>query len=88
MSGQGLARSVSLFRLFLREQADPGLFYRALAQDAVSQVAGYGETAGKTVVDVGGEVARPAADIHHRLPGRLPVAGDLAHGVPRQGAVE
>ena len=31
---QGLARSVRLFRLFLREQADPGLFYGSLAEDA------------------------------------------------------
>ncbi|HUN32198.1 MAG TPA: class I SAM-dependent methyltransferase [Trebonia sp.] len=54
MSQQGLARSVRLFRLFLREQADPGLFYGALAQDAVSRVAAYGDLAGKTVVDVGG----------------------------------
>ena len=51
---QGLARSVSLFRLFLREQTEPALFYRSLARDAVSQVAAYGETAGKTVVDIGG----------------------------------
>ena len=54
MSQQGLARSVRLFRLFLREQTDPGLFYNSVARDAVSQVATYSETAGKTVVDVGG----------------------------------
>jgi SAM-dependent methyltransferase len=51
---QGLARSVSLFRLFLREQTEPGQFYRSLAEDAVNQVAAYGEPAGKTVVDIGG----------------------------------
>jgi SAM-dependent methyltransferase len=54
MSQPGLARSVRLFRLFLREQVDPGLFYGALARDAVSRIAGYGDPAGKTVVDVGG----------------------------------
>jgi SAM-dependent methyltransferase len=54
MSQQGLARSVRLFRLFLREQTDPGLFYSAIARDAVTQVAAYGDPAGKTVVDVGG----------------------------------
>jgi SAM-dependent methyltransferase len=54
MSQQGLARSVRLFRLFLGEQTDPGLFYSSLAQDAVRQLAAYGEPAGKTVVDVGG----------------------------------
>jgi SAM-dependent methyltransferase len=54
MSQQGLVRSVRLFRLFLREQADPGLFYTALARDALGQLAVYGDPAGKTVVDVGG----------------------------------
>jgi SAM-dependent methyltransferase len=54
MRDQGLARSVRLFRLFLREQADPGLFYTSLARDAVSQLAAYGDPAGKTVIDVGG----------------------------------
>jgi SAM-dependent methyltransferase len=54
MSQQGLARSVRLFRLFLREQADPGLFYGAVARDAVSQLTAYVDPAGKTVVDVGG----------------------------------
>jgi SAM-dependent methyltransferase len=49
-----LSRSVHLFRLFLREQTDPELFYGSLAEDAVSQLAAYGETAGKTVVDIGG----------------------------------
>jgi SAM-dependent methyltransferase len=51
---RGLARSVRLFRLFLREQSAPGLFYGALAEDAVCQVAAYGDTAGKTVLDIGG----------------------------------
>jgi SAM-dependent methyltransferase len=54
MSRQGLSRSVRLFRLFLREQTDPRLFYGSLAKDAVEQFAEYGETAGKTVVDIGG----------------------------------
>ncbi len=51
---RGLARSVSLFRLFLREQSDPDLFYRSVAEDAVQQVAGYGAIRGRTVADVGG----------------------------------
>jgi SAM-dependent methyltransferase len=50
----GLRRSARLFKLFLAEQTDPDLFYRALAEDAVSQVAGYGEIDGRTVIDVGG----------------------------------
>jgi SAM-dependent methyltransferase len=52
--GQGLSRSVHLFRQFLHEQTDPRLFYGSLAEDAVEQFAAYGETAGKTVVDIGG----------------------------------
>src|SRR5437660_6076462 len=51
---QGLARSARLFRLFLREQTAPGLFYGALAEDAVTQFAAYGDPAGKTVLDIGG----------------------------------
>jgi SAM-dependent methyltransferase len=63
---QGLGRSLSLFRLFLHEQTDPGLFYRSLAQDAVSQVAAYGETAGKTVVDIGGGAGYFTAEFRAR----------------------
>lgn len=51
---RGLARSVRLFRLFLREQTDPDLFYRHLAQDAIRQVEDYCDLPGRTVVDVGG----------------------------------
>jgi SAM-dependent methyltransferase len=50
----GLARSVRLFRLFLKEQTEPHLFYSGQAADAVSQLARYTEIAGRTVVDVGG----------------------------------
>ena len=64
--GQGVGRSLSLFRLFLREQTDPGLFYRSLAQDAVSQLSAYGETAGKTVVDIGGGAGYFTAEFRAR----------------------
>ena len=47
-------RSVRLFRLFLREQTDPGGFYAALADDAASQIAEYTAVKGQTVLDVGG----------------------------------
>jgi len=64
---QGLARSVSLFRLFLREQTDPGLFYTSLARDAVSQLATYGgEPTGKTVVDIGGGAGYFTAEFRAR----------------------
>ena len=49
-----LSRSVRLFRLFLREQADPDLFYTALAADSVQQIATFTTLAGRTVLDVGG----------------------------------
>jgi SAM-dependent methyltransferase len=63
---EGVGRSLSLFRLFLREQTDPGLFYRRLAEDAVSQVAEYGETAGQTVVDIGGGAGYVTAEFRAR----------------------
>ena len=50
----GLARSVRLFRLFLKEQSEPDLFYSGQAADAVGQLARYTGLAGRTVVDVGG----------------------------------
>jgi SAM-dependent methyltransferase len=49
-----MRRTIRLFRLFLREQADPEAFYRELAADSVGQVAGYTELAGRTVIDLGG----------------------------------
>jgi SAM-dependent methyltransferase len=47
-------RSVRLFRLFLKEQADPDGFYSALAHDAASQVAKFVSVPGQTVLDIGG----------------------------------
>jgi SAM-dependent methyltransferase len=49
-----LARSVRLFRAFLKEQADPDFFYQVLAGDSVEQVSGYVDLAGALVLDVGG----------------------------------
>jgi SAM-dependent methyltransferase len=51
---RGLLRSVRLFRLFRREQADPETFYSALAEDTVCQIEDYCDLAGRTVVDIGG----------------------------------
>jgi SAM-dependent methyltransferase len=51
---RGLRRSIRLFRLFLKEQTEPDLFYASLASDAADQLAAYTELAGRTVVDVGG----------------------------------
>jgi SAM-dependent methyltransferase len=49
-----LARSVALFRAFLREQSDPDLFYGVLAGDSVRQLAEFVPLDGATVLDVGG----------------------------------
>jgi SAM-dependent methyltransferase len=50
----GLGRSIRLFRLFLREQADPEAFYSGLADDSAEQLARHVDLNGLTVVDVGG----------------------------------
>lgn len=49
-----LHRSVALFRAFRYEQPDPPRFYRALAEDSVSQLSQYVDLRGKTMLDVGG----------------------------------
>jgi SAM-dependent methyltransferase len=51
---EGISRSVRLLREFRSEQGDPELYYKIVADDAVRQVAGYCELAGRTVLDVGG----------------------------------
>jgi SAM-dependent methyltransferase len=45
---------VRLFRLFLREQDDPDLFYSAFAEDSVAVLADVVPLSGRTVLDVGG----------------------------------
>jgi SAM-dependent methyltransferase len=50
----GVARSVRLFRAFLKEQTDPEFFYTRLAMDAVQQVARYCELKERIVLDIGG----------------------------------
>lgn len=50
----GLRRSVRMFRVFLREQTDPELFYRTQAEDTMDQVARHLDVAGKRVLDIGG----------------------------------
>jgi len=47
-------RTIRLFRLFLKEQSDPEMFYTELAADSISQVAEYIDLAGQTVIDLGG----------------------------------
>jgi SAM-dependent methyltransferase len=43
-----------LFRLFLKEQSDPALFYSEFAADSVAVLSGFVDLRGRTVLDVGG----------------------------------
>jgi len=63
---RGLARSVHLFRLFLKEQTDPESFYAGLAEDTVGQLADYCDLRGRTVVDVGGGPGHFTAALRER----------------------
>jgi len=49
-----LRRSVRLFRLFLREQSEPAVFYSAFADDSVAVLADLVDLDGRLVLDVGG----------------------------------
>ncbi len=49
-----LRRSVRLFRAFQVEQSQPDLFYGALAEDSVGQLAQYASLTGARMLDVGG----------------------------------
>jgi SAM-dependent methyltransferase len=86
-----LARSVTLFRAFLREQSDPDLFYGMVAADWVAQLSRYVGLAGVTVLDVGGgpgyfaDAFRGAGAVYVGLD---PDAGELsARGRPRPGTL-
>lgn len=65
-SRRGIARSIRLFRLFLREQEEPAAFYAGLADDAADQLARHTELAGKIVVDVGGGAGHFTAAFRRR----------------------
>src|SRR5215469_656380 len=65
-SRPGIARSIRLFRLFLREQEEPAAFYAGLAEDAADQLARHTELAGKIVVDVGGGAGHFTAAFRRR----------------------
>jgi SAM-dependent methyltransferase len=86
-----LARSIALFRVFLREQADPDLFYETLAGDSVAQLSEHVALTGATVLDVGGgpgyfaDAFRGAGAVYVGLE---PDAGELvARGAPGPGTV-
>ncbi|GAA4429727.1 class I SAM-dependent methyltransferase [Actinokineospora soli] len=86
-----LARSVRLFRAFLREQSDPDHFYRVLAGDSVRQLAEYAPLEGSTVLDVGGgpgyfaDAFRGEGAVYLGLD---PDVGELsARGAPAEGMI-
>src|SRR3954462_4096067 len=86
-----LARSVTLFRAFLREQTDPDLFYGVLARDSVEQLAEQVPLRGSTVLDVGGGPAY-FADAFRKAGttyvGLEPDAGEMAaRGAPEPGTL-
>lgn len=64
--GCGLARSVRLFRLFRLEQAEPEVFYSALARDSADQLASYAELDGAVIADVGGGAGLFTAEFRAR----------------------
>jgi SAM-dependent methyltransferase len=71
-------RTIRLFRLFLKEQSDPGLFYRELAEDSVAQVAGYTDLSGRSVLDLGGGPGHFTAAFRSRGARCVLVEPDLA----------
>ena len=86
-----LARSVTLFRAFLREQTNPDHFYGVLARDSVEQLAQHVALEGATVLDVGGgpgyfaDAFRGAGAVYVGLE---PDAGEMvARGEPQPGTV-
>ncbi|MEU1892207.1 class I SAM-dependent methyltransferase [Streptomyces pristinaespiralis] len=54
MKDPSFRRSLTLFRAFMREQADPARAYGLLARDAADQVERYMKLDGRVVVDIGG----------------------------------
>lgn len=86
-----LSRSITLFRAFLREQADPDHFYGVLAADSVRQLTSHTPLDRATVLDVGGgpgyfaEAFRGAGATYVGLE---PDAGEMAaRGAPEPGTL-
>lgn len=80
-----------LFRAFRREQSNPELFYRVLAEDSVAQLGGFVELDGARVLDVGGGPGY-FRDAFARVGAKYtPVDSDLgemsARGAPVRGGV-
>ena len=80
MRGEGIGRSVHLFRSFLVEQTEPHLFYGALARDSAALVEHEMSLQGRLVVDVGAGPLEFAEEFRRR--GARYVAVDLDPDVP------
>lgn len=75
---QPVSRTFRLFRLFLKEQSAPEVFYRELAADSVQQVARYTDLAGRRVMDLGGGPGHFTAEFRARGAECVLVEPDLA----------
>lgn len=73
-----------LFRLFLREQSDPELFYSAFAEDSVAALAAHVPLAGQTVLDVGGGPGYFARSFRAAGARYIGVELDLASDLPAE----
>jgi SAM-dependent methyltransferase len=86
-----LKRSRTLFRVFLREQSDPDLFYGTLAADSVRQLREHVALEGATVLDVGGGPGYFADEFRAAgatYVGLEPDAGEMAaRGTPEPGTL-
>jgi SAM-dependent methyltransferase len=86
-----LARSVRLFRAFLKERSDPEHCYGLIAEDTVAQLGNYLDLRGAVVIDVGagsGFFTRAIEAAGARCAGVDCDAGEMtAHGAPPRTAV-
>ena len=89
--GDGLRRSVELFRAFRVEQTDPDRFYGLLAADSVQQLQRWTPLEGRTVLDVGGGPGYFASAFRRAGASYVSVDADLgelsATGDPGPGTV-
>jgi ubiquinone/menaquinone biosynthesis C-methylase UbiE len=92
-----LARSVLLFRAFLKEQSEPDHFYQVLAADSVRQISSFVALNGRVILDVGGgpgyfaDAFRAAGACYVGVDpdvGELSARGEPAEGMVRASGTE
>lgn len=79
-----LARSIRLFRAFLREQTDPAHFYSMLAADSAGQVGSWVALDGAKVLDVGGGPGYFARAFQRLGAGYIGVELDVGSDMPAE----